>query len=87
MRDENRFLKRHKSGVWYYRRRVPLNVRDLDKRFSIEASLKTKSLEVARARRDAMEEADQLHWSALLGGGAGAVDPARARYEAALRGI
>ena len=43
MRDENRFLKRHKSGVWYYRRRVPLNVRDLDKRFSIETSLKTIS--------------------------------------------
>ncbi|MBD8875454.1 DUF6538 domain-containing protein [Roseibium polysiphoniae] len=51
MRDRDRFLKCHISGTWYYRRRVP----SLDTRSSIEISLKTKSLEMARIRQDAME--------------------------------
>lgn len=83
MRDEDRYLKCHRSGTWYYRRQVPLNVRGLDERFKIETSLQTKSLEVARVRRDAMEEADALFWASLLSGGSLATDPATARYKAA----
>ncbi|MEP1934973.1 MAG: DUF6538 domain-containing protein [Roseibium sp.] len=83
MRSEDRYLKRHQSGVWYYRRRVPLNVRALDPRSSVESSLKTRSLETARVRRDAMAEADTLYWASLMGGGALAADPALARYKAA----
>ncbi|WP_408015324.1 DUF6538 domain-containing protein [Roseibium limicola] len=60
LRDRDRFLKCHSSGTWYYRRRVALRVRSLDKRTSIETSLRTKSLDVARLRRDVMEEADTL---------------------------
>ncbi|WP_155134308.1 DUF6538 domain-containing protein [Roseibium sp. RKSG952] len=52
MRDKDRFLKCHRSGTWYYRRQVPVAVRDLVNRSSLEISLKTKSLDVARVRRD-----------------------------------
>jgi integrase len=80
---DDRFLKCHRSGTWYYRRQVPLDVKDLVGRSSLEVSLKTKLLDVARLRRDAMEEADTLFWASLLGGGAAAADPATARYRAA----
>lgn len=96
MRDKDRFLKCHRSGTWYYRRQVPVDVRSLVNRSSLEISLKTKSLDVARVRRDAKEEADSLYWASLMGvassrgvggaGGAGvgaAIDPATARYVSA----
>ncbi|WP_420337874.1 DUF6538 domain-containing protein [Roseibium sp.] len=83
MGNDDRFLKCHRSGTWYYRRQVPLDVQDLVGRSSLEVSLKTKLLDVARLRRDAMEEADTLFWASLLGGGAAAADPATVRYRAA----
>ncbi|OJJ11475.1 hypothetical protein BKI51_06945 [Alphaproteobacteria bacterium AO1-B] len=83
MGHDDRFLKCHRSGTWYYRRQVPLDVKDLVGRSSLEVSLKTKLRDVARLRRDAMEEADTLFWASLLGGGAAAADPATARYRAA----
>ncbi|MBD8875408.1 DUF6538 domain-containing protein [Roseibium polysiphoniae] len=82
MTDENRYLKQ-RQGRWHYIRRVPKRVGHLDGRGKIEISLTTNSLDVARLRRDAMEEADTLYWASLLGGGESAVDPATARYKAA----
>ncbi|MEP2841526.1 DUF6538 domain-containing protein [Roseibium sp.] len=65
MQGNNRHL-RQRGDKWQYARRVPAHVVPFLGRARIEVSLKTDSLEVARMRRDAMEEADDKHWSALL---------------------
>jgi integrase len=79
MRNEDRHL-RERKGKWHYVRRVPASVQDLDGRDRIEITLKTSSLDVARIRRDAMEEADDKLWASLLAGTG--EEAARARYEA-----
>ncbi|MEH6489379.1 DUF6538 domain-containing protein, partial [Hyphomonas oceanitis] len=60
MDKENRHLKA-KLGYWHYQRRVPKRFQDFDGRGVIECSLRTRSLEIARLRRDAMEESDDLY--------------------------
>lgn len=55
-----------RNGTWYYVRRVPDSVAVFDKRTFSRASLRTKSLEVARVRRDAIAEADDLYWASML---------------------
>jgi len=62
MKRLNQFLH-NRNGNWHYVRRVPNLYRELDKRTMIRASLRTRSLEVARYRRDAMVEADDAYWT------------------------
>ncbi len=62
----NRHLKA-KLGYWHYQRRVPKRYEAFDGRGVIACSLRTKSLEIARMRRDAMEESDDLYWAMLAG--------------------
>lgn len=82
MRDADRYLKR-RGRRWHYVRRVPGHVAHLDSRGMIQTSLKTASIDTARARRDALEEADDLHWASLLATGAPSGIVADQRYQAA----
>ena len=91
MDKENRHLKA-KLGYWHYQRRVPKRFQDFDGRGVIECSLRTRSLEIARLRRDAMEESDDLYWAMLAGRAddtsspenlAFQIDQAQRRYKAA----
>ncbi len=50
---------------YYYSRRVPKLYRLLDGRRPVRCSLNTSSLEVARARRDLLAEADDHYWASL----------------------
>ena len=79
MSKEDRYLQWYR-GRWRYWRRVPKKVAHLDTRGVIQVALGTESVETARIRRDAMEEADNLYWASLVAGGA---DQAEQRYEAA----
>lgn len=83
--DPDRFLFL-RSGNYYYRRRVLGQVAHLDERSpTIRISLKTDDLALARAKRDLMEEADNILWSSMIL--EQPRDPARARYEAAMRRV
>jgi len=65
MNYETRHLRK-RGKQWYYARHVPKALRELDPREKIRRTLKTRSLILARERRDAMERADDEYWSALL---------------------
>lgn len=65
MKRLNQFLQ-NRNGRWYYIRRVPENVADLDCRGMIRTSLRTDSLELARKRRNSMIEADNAYWATLI---------------------
>jgi len=54
-----------RGGFWNYHRRVPKAYRDLDPRGTIRTALNTDSLQIARARRDALAKADEKLWHAL----------------------
>lgn len=82
MKSLDQYLKQRK-GRWYYVRRVPLRYADVDTRRIIKTALKTSSREVARARRDALAEADDLYWSSLTIGSPGSQNVAVSRYRAA----
>jgi len=56
-------MKRNKR--YHYERRVPREYADFDKRRYFRKSLKTTSVDVARARRDALVEADDLFWAGV----------------------
>ncbi|MCR9061573.1 MAG: hypothetical protein NXI02_29870 [Rhodobacteraceae bacterium] len=79
MSDPDRYLK-NRNGKWYYVRRIPGHVQDLAGQSRISLTLKTESLETARVRRDAMEEADAAYWAKLLA--QSPAEQAEARYEA-----
>lgn len=79
MAKEDRYLQLYR-GRWRYWRRVPKSVSHLDNRGVVQVALGTDSIETARIRRDAMEDADNLYWASLIAGGA---NQAEARYEAA----
>jgi hypothetical protein len=64
MRDLNQYLKL-RGNRWHYQRRVPTEYASVDDRGVIRKALKTQSLEVARARRDALVEADDQYWMKL----------------------
>ncbi len=74
----NQYLK-CRDGFWSYNRRVPLAYKDLDTRGTIRTALATSSIEVARARCDALAAADDAFWKSLSGGDTSA----RNAYEAA----
>lgn len=61
---EDRFL--HKRGnTWHYKRWVPEQYRVYEPRPYIRKALKTKSIHVARLRRDSLAQADESYWNAL----------------------
>lgn len=62
MRDNDRHIM-DRAGRLYYMRRVPKRFQPYDSRRFIRTSLKTKSWEVARMRRDALEKADDDFWT------------------------
>ncbi len=56
----------YRDGYWHYVRRVPKRFEAVDDRGVIRVSLKTRSEETARLRRDALIEADDLYWASLI---------------------
>lgn len=64
VRTENRYLQK-RGTRWHYVRRVPAAFQGIDPRRVLRVALETDNLEIARARRDAMEEADTEYWLAL----------------------
>ena len=55
-----------RGEYWNYKRKVPRKYKDIEPRTMIRVALGTKSVEIARMRRDALVEADDAYWSALL---------------------
>lgn len=56
-----------RAGHWHYNRRVPTRFALFDERKRVRVSLRTKSLETARERRNALMEADDLYWASVSG--------------------
>lgn len=84
-KDPDRYIA-ERDGNYHYKRRVPQSVAHLDSRAPhVRASLKTDDLALARAKRDLMEAADDALWASLLLDEP--ADPARARYQAAMRRV
>jgi len=82
--DISRYVVRHAaSGIYRYYRRVPTEVAHLDRRSHIKQSLKTKILKDAIEKAQAVHEAAEILWGALLAGNDN--ESAFARYEAAVR--
>lgn len=79
MPNRDRYLELDK-GRWRYVRRIPKKVAHLDTRGKIKTALGTASIEIARLRRDAMEEADNSYWASLAEENP---DKAQAQYDAA----
>lgn len=83
--DPDRFLA-ERLGNYHYKRRVPVDVGELDDRFPVvRMSLKTDDLALARKKRDQLDAADNALWASMIVDGA--TDPARRRYEAAVRRV
>jgi len=61
----NHYLEQ-RGHHWYYKRRVPRRYAEIDTRRYIKAALHTDSLSVARARRDAMADADEAFWEGAM---------------------
>ncbi|KQU94904.1 hypothetical protein ASD12_24565 [Mesorhizobium sp. Root102] len=80
--DPDRYLLT-RQGIYYYWRRIPAMVAAMVARPLVRKSLKTDDLAEARAKRDALEAADNDYWRALF------LDEdearARLRYQAAVR--
>jgi integrase len=82
-KDQDRYLQL-RAGNYQYSRKVPTSVAHLDDRAPlIRQSLKTTDLALARAKRDLLEEADDLLWASSLVGAP--KDPARQRHQIAMR--
>jgi integrase len=79
----DRYLKQ-RNGRWYYQRRVPKRVAHLDDRGFVQLSLDTHSKEVARLRRDAQAETDDVLWHELKRTGEPAAQGTRERYDRAV---
>ncbi len=52
-------------GIYYYQRRVPGRFSHVDPRVMPRISLRTSNIEIARARRDLLAEADEQWWYSL----------------------
>lgn len=75
-----------RAGNYHYKRRVPTQIAHLDQRSPVvRMSLKTDDLALARRKRDLLEAADDELWASMIVDGAN--DPARRRYEAAVRRV
>lgn len=82
LRFDDRFLQK-RGAWWHYVRRVPVEVARLDGRGYVRIRLKTRMIEIARMRRDDMEQADDLFWASLVRGEGSGRDDTEARYKAA----
>lgn len=83
--DPDRYLQ-IKNGWYHYKRRVPAIVADRDTRAPhVRQSLKTDDLALARRKRDLLEQADDALWASLIA--ELDPDPARRRYEAAVKRV
>ncbi|TGQ69556.1 integrase [Mesorhizobium sp. M00.F.Ca.ET.186.01.1.1] len=83
--DPDRYLTL-RQGNYHYKRRVPVTVAHLDERAPhVRASLKTDDRALARRKRDLLEAADDALWASLIT--KGVTDPARRRYEAAVKRV
>lgn len=57
------------NGNYYYRRRVPTELRNIDARgHTVKLSLKTSDIALARILRDLFESADDELWGSLISG-------------------
>lgn len=65
MRDRDRYLM-ERDCRYYYARRIPSKLAQLDKRGRIRFALNTGNISIARDKRDKFEYADDLYWSALI---------------------
>jgi integrase len=82
--DPDRYLTT-RDGKYHYKRRVPGVIAHLDERAPhVRISLKTDDRAMARKKRDLLADADDALWASLIVKG-GADDPARRRYEAAVK--
>lgn len=54
-----------RNGTWHYIRRVPDRYKHVDSRKLIKKTLKTKSIDLARMRRDDLIQADDEYWLTL----------------------
>ncbi|GLQ22082.1 hypothetical protein GCM10007854_30370 [Algimonas porphyrae] len=84
MRALNQHLKR-RGNRWFYVRRVPKAYAHFDKRGTVYKSLKTESLELARARRDALVEADDQYWRSVMASASNDTALALRAYKSAQR--
>lgn len=83
--DPDRFLA-IRAGNYFYKRRVPVDVAHADKRAPhVRISLKTDDRTLARRKRDMLEAADDALWASMLS--EHPMDPARRRYEAAVKRV
>ncbi len=64
MRNLDKYLQ-FRGERWHYVRRIPDTYTHFDKRGTIRKSLKTKSLEIARAKRDGLVNADNEYWESI----------------------
>ncbi|QOZ44048.1 hypothetical protein XH89_11555 [Bradyrhizobium sp. CCBAU 53340] len=72
------------NGNYYYRRRVPTELRDVDVRgHTVKLSLKTSDIALARILRDLFERADDELWGSLMSGKD--ARSARRRYQATIQ--
>ena len=83
MRNQDAYLMR-RNERYHYERRVPREYADFDKRRYIRKSLKTTSIDVARARRDALVEADDLFWAGVSSAADGVSSDGRQAKQASL---
>ncbi|MBB2698986.1 UNVERIFIED_ORG: integrase [Rhizobium esperanzae] len=82
--DISKYVIKHPtSGIYRYYRRVPVEVVPLDGRVHVKQSLKTKNHKEALSRAEAVHQALETLWGALLHGEG--KDSSIARYEAALK--
>lgn len=83
--DPDRYLT-IRQGNYHYKRRVPVTIAHLDERAPhVRCSLKTDDRGLARSKRDLLEAADDALWASLIT--KGVTDPARRRYEAAVKRV
>lgn len=83
--DPDRYLTR-RQGNYHYKRRVPVTIAHLDERAPhVRTSLKTDDRAMARRKRDLLEAADDALWASFIT--KGVTDPARRRYEAAVKRV
>lgn len=54
-----------RGEYWNYKRNVPQKFRHVEPRPRVRVALNTRSLELARAKRDALVIADDNYWQAL----------------------
>ncbi|TPN80000.1 tyrosine-type recombinase/integrase [Mesorhizobium sp. B1-1-2] len=84
-KDDDRYLATI-NGYYWYKRRVPKLLAHLDARApQIRMSLKTREKTLARRKRDQLEAADDTLWASYIVDGQN--DPARLRYDAAVRRV